>query len=347
MPKGQVRRRIFLMTATVAVAVGLYTSLAGAEAAPRYKVNVWYPGWGTPGASEYELLSSNIATVDKISPYWYALKPDGSVAAYEWAEDPKLMSLARDNAKAVMPLVTNEFDPERVHQILATESSRDAHARELTSLVVSKGYAGVDLDYEMLHAKDRDEFSAFVENLASDLHAEGKKLSIAVHPKTSEPGSWDGPQAQDWQRLGRAVDEFEIMTYDYRWDGSPAGPAAPPQWIDKVLTFAETQVPPYKIRMGLPYYGRDWQGTQAEDLVYTQVRSLIDEHSATVRRGSSGELYFTYPGGHTVYYQDYRSIDMKLKVLVREHPRVGGIAIWHVGGESQRYWAAVRNRLGR
>lgn len=257
----------------------------------RYEIGVWYPGWGAPGTSEYESTRENLATIDKISPYWYALKSNGSIAAYGWAEDPKLLSLARDKSKLVVPLVTNEFDPSRVGRMLATTSSRDAHAEELADLVVRKGYAGLDLDYELLHAEDRDGFSTFVEDLALRLHARGKELSVAVHPKTSEPGAWDGPKAQDWGRLGRAVDEFRVMTYDYHWDGSEAGPASPPEWIDWVLDFAENQVDPQKVRMGLPFYGRDWRGTEAEDLVYAQVRTLSDRYSVTAHRDPSGEPY--------------------------------------------------------
>ena len=332
----------------VVVVPGLYAVITNTEVAPRrYKVTALYSGWRAPSASEYQSLAKNIATIDEVSPYWYALKADGSVATYDWAEDPRLIALAHDNGKPLVPLITNEFDGGRVGRMLATSASRKAHAEELTNLMVSKGYAGLYLDYEMLHTEDRAEFTVFVEYLASRLHRKGKKLCIAVHPKTAEPGTWDGPKAQNWKSLGRAVDEFTVMTYDYHWDGSTAGPASPPEWVDKVLTFAKTQVAPHKIRMGLPFYGRDWQGTRAEDLVSTEVYDLIDRHSPEVRRDPSGEPYFEYPGGHTVYYQDYRSIDMKLNVLVEKHPRVGGIAIWHVGGEFQPYWTAIKGKLKR
>lgn len=350
MPKeGVVRYTLVVAFAlSMALITGFWVAILDrepAEAAPRYKVSVWYPGWGTAGSSDYQSVSRNISMISNVSPYWYALKPDGSVAAYEWAEDKKLLSLARENHKPVTPLVTNEFDPDRVSRMLSTESSRAAHVANLVNLVVSNGYAGLDLDYEMLRAKDRDRFSLFVESLASRLHNRGKTLSIAVHPKTSEPGTWDGPKAQDWKRLGRAVDEFRIMTYNYHWNGSEAGPASPPGWLDDVLTFAESRVAPYKIRMGLPFYGRVWKGTDAQDLVHAEVRGLIDKHSAEVRRDSSGETYFKYAGGHTVYFQDPRSLSTKLDVLIRKHPKVGGVAIWHVGGESQRYWNKINDKL--
>lgn len=341
-------RHVFSLAAALLIAtiVVLQIDLSDTEAAPKYRVSVWYPGWGTSGISDYRSVSRNIGAIDEINPYWYALKADGTVKPYDWAEDPKLLSLARKNKKAVMPLISNEFDPKRVSKMLSTRSSRNAHAQRLTRLVVNKRYAGLDLDYEMLYARDRDRFSAFVRVLARKLHAKNKKLSVTVHPKTSAPGSWSGPKAQDWKRIGRAADEVKIMLYDYHWNGSKAGPAAPPKWIHKVLSFAETRIAPRKVRMGLPFYGRDWKGTRAEDLVYADVRNLKKKYSPTVRR-SGGEPYFRYPGRHTVYYQDHRSIAIKLNVLVRKHPRIGGIAIWHVGGEPRGYWKPIRNKLKR
>lgn len=339
-------RYMFLLmgTLTISVATVLNVNLSETQAAGKYQVSVWYPGWGTSGISDYQSVSRNLGAIDEINPYWYALKKDGSIASYDWAEDPELLSLARENNKRIMPLVSNEFDPERVSRMLSTESSRNAHAQELTELVVNKGYAGLDLDYEMLYGRDRDRFSLFVERLANLLHAREKKLSVAVHPKTSAPGSWSGARAQNWRRIGRAADEMKIMMYDYHWDGSKAGPAAPPRWIDKVLTHAERTTDPHKVRMGLPFYGRDWRGTNAKDLVFDEVHSLKKKYSPTVRR-TGGEPYFKYPGKHTVYYQDRRSIAIKLNVLVRKHPKIGGIAIWHVGGESQTYWRPIKNKL--
>ena len=347
-------RHAVLLVFSLAIAVIVYlqlTSTNDVQAAPRYEVSVWYPGWGNAGISDYDSLSTNASSVGRVMPYWYALNADGSVSPYEWAEDSKLVSLARDKGIRLMPLVSNEFDPARANKMLSSQASRDAHAAELTKLTVSKGYDGLDLDYESMYAADRDNFSLFVEDLASRLHAEDKKLSVVVHPKTSEPGNWDGPKAQDWRRISQAADEFEIMIYDYHWNGSEAGPAAPQEWIESVLTFAEKEVDPAKIRMGLPFYGRDWMGTKAKDLVYDDVQALLSQHNTTVQRDPSGEPYFTYRDAgnsdHTVYFQDSKSLAAKLDVLALKHPNVGGISVWHIGGESPEHWTTVKNKLGQ
>lgn len=341
------RRIIFAGVFTLSMTVLLFGEPGPAGAAARYEVSVWYPGWGTSGVSDYDSLRLRSHLIDEVNPYWYALKPGGAVRPYEWAEDPRLLSLARREGIAVMPLVSNEFDPDRVSRMLQSRESRERHARQLVQLAVQNGYDGLDLDYELLRASDRNRFSLFVEDLARRLHARGKQLSVAVHPKTSEPGHWSGARAQDWKRIGQAADKVKIMLYDYHWDGSRAGPAAPLWWIDEVLSFAKTQIAPRKIRMGLPFYAREWRGTSARDLVHADVRRIIDGHSPTIRAHASGERYFNYAGGRTVYFQTPLSIDRKLGVLVDRHPRIGGISVWHIGGEAPGYWNAIRNRLGR
>src|SRR5690606_28392196 len=150
------------------------------------------------------------------------------------------------------------------------------------------GVAGVDVDWEAVKAVRRDEFSAFVEQLARRLHRDGRLIAVDVYPKVSEPGGWDGPRAQDWARLGRAVDQFRVMTYNYSGSWSGPGPLAPPDWMDRVLRFAESRVPADRVVMGIGFYGREWHadGTTA-DLVWADVRAIRQELDADETRTAS------------------------------------------------------------
>src|SRR6185369_16188316 len=122
------------------------------------------------------------------------------------------------------------------------------------------GADGVDLDYELLYGKDRDVFSAFVEAMGAECHKQGLVLAIAVHPKAQEPGNWDGNLAQDWKRIGAAVDFFRPMCYDEHWATADAGPIASPSWVEATLKLALQEVPASKIELGIPVYGYDWKG---------------------------------------------------------------------------------------
>ena len=96
-------------------------------------------------------------------------------------------------------------------------------------------------------------------------------LSIAVYPKTSEPGDYDAQKAEDYKAIGAVVDEFKVMTYAYSGPWSKPGPQMPLSWAKQVLAFARSKVPAAKVYMGLPFFGFDWQGSSAKYVLWKDV----------------------------------------------------------------------------
>ena len=135
-----------------------------------------------------------------------------------------------------------------------------AQVASIVALTEREHYAGIDLDYENLHAGDRQAFTTFVTRLARALHARGKVLSVAVFAKTTNAGTDPRNLAQDYAAIGRAADQVRLMAYDYHWASSPPGPVAPISWVRAVLRYARTQIPASKIILGVPLYGYDWVG---------------------------------------------------------------------------------------
>jgi hypothetical protein len=293
--------------------------------------------------------------MDEVNVDWFVSEPNGSVAGSE--VNPDLVVVARGAGLKVLATVTNwnnekdDFNPAIGHAILASASMRTKHAKALRDMCLARGYDGIDLDWESLKGEDRDQFSAFVEELAGLLHAEGKLLSIAIHAKTSEPGTWDGAIAEDWSRLGAAVDEFKVMTYDYSGPWSQPGPVAPPDWMDEVMAFAETLVPAAKIRMGIPFYGYDWHGNTADGINWTDAQGLIAKYSPAVQRDPSGEATFVYTDesatAHVVFFQDRTALQAKLRVVSDKHPAIAGIAIWVLQDEDPAFWDDIVSLLRR
>ena len=310
----------------------------------RFQVSAWVPYWDR--ARVHASFAAHIADLDQVSFFWYEVQPDGSVGAFPGAEDTTLLTLARDHNLRVLATITNDFDGPRIAALLADDEARAAHIQAIVSLVERMAYDGVDLDYEALPAEARDGFSALIESLAQALHAQDKLLSVAVHAKTDDQGTWHGPRAQDWARLGAAVDEFKVMVYDYHWGTSPPGPMAPLHWIDDVLTYAQKTVPAKKTWLGLPFYGRDWSEQQGKGLVWAGAEGLIQQHQPAIHRDPpSGELFFSYTVGdmqHTVYIPDAQAIADKIRLARQRHPDIAGLAIWRLGGESPEQWAAIR-----
>lgn len=325
---------------------GFDTAPAGTPAAQQpteqsdFDVSIWAP---LAGFLEQQTMQQNADVLDEINFFWYTLGADGDIDGGAMAS--QAVQVARDAGLRVVPSIVNGgFDPQRVSLVVNDPARRAQHIQDILALVRDNGYDGIDIDYESLNPADRDAFSLFIEELAAALHAEGKLLSIAVHAKSDDAGAWSGAAAQDWTRLGAAVDMFKIMTYDFHNAASEAGPIAPLDWVDDVLSYAATVVPPEKTWMGVPVYGYDWAGGGGRSLNWRQALKLVEQNSAQPQRDpASGEMWFSYNGGsNTVWYNDGETLAGRLALLAEKHPHVAGIAIWPLGGEDPANWTAIR-----
>lgn len=312
---------------------------------PPYQVSAWaYTDAYAPSMP----IAVAAGALDEIQGDWWSSRDDGSLTSWS---PPDFDSTAHASGLRVLATVTNydtTFDPTIVDAILSSREKTDRQVKAIVDACVSQGYDGVDLDWENMLARDRDLFSAFVFQLAAALHAEGKILGIAVEAKTSEPGDWSSQRAQDWKALGKAVDEFQVMTYDDHGGWSKPGPVAPPVWMDSVIAFAETQVPADKIWMGVPFYGYDWSGPGARSVTWRQAHALLQSHVSTLVRTLSGEARFVYRAQrvrHVVYFQDSAAISAKLQVVLVDHPAIAGVAIWSMGGEDPAFWTLLHSSL--
>ena len=196
---------------------------------------------------------------------WWHARPDGSLSPE--AVDPAFVGRAHAAHLRVFATVTNRandfaaFDPAIAEAILATPATRAHHVAELVALTEDHGYDGIDVDWESLRAADRASFSAFVGLLAVRLHAAGKLLSVDVYDKTSDypTGTEAGARAaEDYAALGRAADELKVLTFGEHGSFTGPGPLSSPAWMARVLAYAESQVAPAKIYLGVPFYGFDW-----------------------------------------------------------------------------------------
>jgi spore germination protein YaaH len=75
---------------------------------------------------------------------------------------------------------------------------RSATLAVIVALVQRQHYAGIDIDYEDLHASDRSTFTAFIAQLAGALHAKGEVLPVDLFSKPDSRGCGNG---RDRRRL--------------------------------------------------------------------------------------------------------------------------------------------------
>ena len=330
--------------------------------------------------------------IDQLRVQLYSITPDGKLRAgqdlpddvdpiddihywYDFIDEMGVVEYCLENEIELIPVAFNynpelgDFDQIAVHNMMVNPTLRANHINDIVAVMLDKSaYAGIDIDYESLMATDRDNYSAFMEDLAEAVHAEDKILTTAVHTKVG-PGTWYGPQAQDFERLGNAVDEILLMTYDLHWATSPtfadppptAGCQATPDWMNDVAFFGISEIEdPSKIQLGLPYYGYRWkhlfENHTLEDpgvgLTYEDAQNLIEEHGITPaminREANGNEPYFVVEieGVDWVcYYQDDEALNYKLNALYENDLKdyIGGIGIWRLGGENDAMWNTITN----
>ncbi|NEK95659.1 peptidoglycan hydrolase [Modestobacter muralis] len=309
------------------------------------------PVWNLAGGTR--TIGAHADLLSAASPNLYEVAPDGSVvqrAQPAGVVAPEQLELLRRRGVPLVPTITNTrdggWDPELIGTVLHDPVLAAAHVRAVTELVQRQGFAGIDIDYEDLRAADRDAFTAFVQDLAESLHAVGKVLSVDVFAKDSDAGYDERNLAQDYAALGAAADQVRLMGYDWHWVTSGAGPIAPVDWVDRVLTYAVHEIPAAKLVLGVPTYGYRW-GPQGGELVsWLQAYGLSEQYGVPVswdQTGQSPWLVYRDADGieRTVWFENAYSIRAKLELA--QQYRLGGVYLWLVGDEDDGLWQVVED----
>ena len=295
-------------------------------------------------------------TVTEVSPWMYGLAADGQIdtqyptgQAAGVAQDIQRLRAA---GLRVVPTIANitagKWAYQPVHQMLHSPALMTRLVAAIVALVQRHDYAGVDIDYENLHAGDRQAFSTFVRDLAAALHAHGKLLSVAVFAKTSNAGTDPRNLAQDYAAIGRVADQVRLMGYDYHWATSPPGPIAPVGWIRDVLRYAKTQIPASKIILGIPLYGYDWSGGHGTAISWLQALRLSRQYHAPPRYSVTSQApWFSYTDQagrkHTVWFENEAS--SRAKFDLAQGAGIAGVYLWMYGYEDGGTWSALSQVL--
>ena len=174
--------------------------------------------------------------------------------------------------------------------------------------------------------------------LADDLHSKGKVLTIAVLPKSDNIiyQFSSSRQAQDWEAIGKAVDEFRIMGYDWTHNSTTdPGPISPTYWIDEILRYAISKIDPSKIVLGLPLYGYHWRTDSVSALTFEDAIHLNKTNNSYEWDQASQENHLIVDSGEA-WYHDAKSIGIR-----REQARkygIKGVVYWRLGGEDPEIW---------
>jgi spore germination protein YaaH len=298
-----------------------------------------------------ESLAAHASAMTLLAPQSYWLDREGFVHGQIRAE---VLDVARRTGLALMPLVVNpHFDRLAAHALLHNPKAQEQAAMSLAYLAKRDHFVGWQLDIENIDPDDKLDYTNFVELVAARVHRDRCLLSVAVVPRFSDTYP-DSPPAQfqtiewgaayDYAALGRVADFLTLMTYDQHSSLTPPGPVAGYDWVKAALDYAVRCVPPAKLLLGLPLYGREWvetpHGTTTHSVTYRILRRFLKNTGSVPQWDeNSRTTWFQARSGaaqRTVWFDDARSLREKLQLIESYHLR--GFACWRLGVEDPKFW---------
>ena len=301
-----------------------------------------------------ELIIKALPYLTMLTIFTYGFTSEGELIA---PDDEELIELAYSyGVKPVMLLSTltadGSFSNELADILLNSPYLQDILIQKIIENMQAKGYYALDIDFEYVPQKDKENYAAFVENLTNQLNQRGFLTLIALAPKTSadQPGLLY--EAHDYFALGRAANLALTMTYEWGYTYGPPMAVAPINKVNEVLSYAVTEIPPQKLLMGIPLYGYDWpipfeKGvTKATSLSPQQALIIAQENGVAIQYGEMSQApYFRYAGDtHEVWFEDARSIYAKLMLLKMYN--LTGIGYWNLARDFPQNWAVLNSLFG-
>ena len=279
-----------------------------------------------------------------LMPFWFGVTEEGTLVDQS---DTETIALVRQLGLPVLAIIHNfasrEFGP-LIHRLLTMETLRRTLVANILNMLISKGFSGVNIDFEFVPPGDRSFMTAFMSELYHALKPYGYLVTISVPPELRDDPSHPFSGAFSYPDLARYSDQVYVLAYDEHV--AEPGPVASIGFVRQVLTYALSVIPRAKIRLGMAVYGRDWS-TRTElpvELSFEDAVARAIRYGATIRYDvEAQESTYTYVENgvsHIVWFEDVRSFAVKLNLALREG--IPGIGVWRLGLEDRRIWDLVR-----
>lgn len=305
-----------------------------------------------------EVLEQTLPYLSELPIFSYGFTMEGELLPPSYGDDSWMITEAL--RFGTMPILTltpfgtdGNFNNQLIHSVVNNAAYTDRLIRNLLETMSAKGYEGVDIDFEYILAEDRDAFSAFVGQVAETMCASGYHTSVALAPKSSADQAGLLYEGKDYRALGEAADHVLLMTYEWGYTYGPPMAVAPVNQVRRVVEYALTEIPNYKVDLGIPNYGYDWplpfeRGiTKATTLSNVGAVRLAVEQGAEIKFDNLAESpYFTYVSegtAHEVWFEDVRSLQAKFR-LIQEY-NLHGCGYWQIMKWFRANWLLLHDQF--
>jgi chitinase len=232
---------------------------------------------------------------------------------------------------------------------------RSALIEALLAMVRSRGYDGIDLDFEPLDPARLsdpsllDDFGNFIDELQARLTPEGLLLTAAPGPTSIEAGFYAARQTK--------FDQINLQTYNLSgvstketWHNSALTSGGALNWSNgqplpscegKLQALLDAGAAPAKLGLGIDFNGKTWAGASApqqklagvsppQPISYAEVMDTLYSDSG-YRWDMGPQVPWILIAGSSpafVSYDDDRSVAAKIAYV--KSKRLGGAMIWEL-----------------
>lgn len=300
------------------------------------------------------LLRRTLPYLTYLTIFGYGFTLDGRLLP---PDDLPLIDLARQyRAQPVMLLssITEDgnFNSAHASALFNDPILQDRVLTGLLDAMDSKGYVGLDIDFEFIPAGDRDAYLSFLQNAGARLRERGYFLHVDLAPKTSAGQQGLLYESHDYAAIGAAADSVLLMTYEWGYTYGPPMAVAPLNQVRRVAEYGVTEIPPEKIFLGVPNYGYDWILPFQRGI--TRATAIGNEYAVEIARRQGATIlydetaqspWFEYTRDglrHVVWFEDVRSIEKKFDLM--DELDLRGAGYWNLMKPFRQNWSFIAAR---
>ena len=300
---------------------------------------------------------SKIEGLDILSPTWIYLKnTSGDIKTSTISTD--YIKWAKKQGYELWPILKNDgLGIDGTSSVITDMNAREELITNVLEIALKYEFEGINLDFEYMYMKDRDEFSEFVRELSATLRRNGIITSVDVNvPDGSE--NWS--LCYDHKPIADACDYMILMAYD-QYGVSQDGPVASLNWVETNIQklLEREKIDKSKFILGVPFYSKyrlnkiTSDGTEINNKKSSPRMSDAKSYLNNSKYKNSitwsdimGQYYIEYRTSNTVeriWIEDEKALQKKVE-LVNEYD-LAGVASWRLDYETEEAWEVINSTL--
>ena len=353
----------------------MYVFGHAAQASAGLNASAWLPNWAQTEATSTVTSHQNLFS--GASPFWFYTDKEGKIHSLPGAASNSVSGPLERAGMSEIPTVTAPIGPHKAIRLFTSRRLRERHVGRLVDL--ARPYEGLDFDYEhpalttnlATATRVRSALNVFYSDVCRALERHGRKCVITVMPRTSEePQVWRGkllPWVYDYEKIGQVADRVRVMAYDQHAGAYGPGPVAGAPWVERVARFSSQNIPPEKVELGIPLYGRRWAvgtrgaarevdvegqradvhvapklagGNELGSLTWEQAKALKRECGAKTQWSRLEKAPYFRCSGEVTWFSNSRATVARAQIAA--HFGLRGVAFWAPYGEDPSTWEKLR-----